>query len=111
MEMDKVITYSAIGVAGIVCLVFLLDLAAGNLRSAVGNGHFVYPGVGVPFVARRRDGARAPASQSQATRCLALYVAGLPGVGAVDPGVRMMRRGAAIVGDACHQSVDQAAPM
>lgn len=29
MEIDKVITYSAIGVAGIVCLVFLLDLAAG----------------------------------------------------------------------------------
>ena len=29
METDKVITYSAIGVAGIVCLIFLLDLAAG----------------------------------------------------------------------------------
>ncbi len=29
MEMEKVITYSAIGVAGIVCLVFLLDLTAG----------------------------------------------------------------------------------
>jgi len=29
METDKVITYSAIGVAGIVFLVFLLDLTAG----------------------------------------------------------------------------------
>jgi len=29
METEKIITYSAIGVAGIVCLVFLLDLAAG----------------------------------------------------------------------------------
>jgi threonine/homoserine/homoserine lactone efflux protein len=29
MELDKVITYSAIGVAGLVCLIFLLDLAAG----------------------------------------------------------------------------------
>ena len=29
METEKVITYSAIGVAGIVCLVFLLDLTAG----------------------------------------------------------------------------------
>ncbi len=29
METDKVITYSAIGVAGIVFLVFLLDLIAG----------------------------------------------------------------------------------
>ena len=29
METEKVITYSAIGVAGIVCLIFLLDLAAG----------------------------------------------------------------------------------
>jgi hypothetical protein len=29
METDKVITYSAIGVAGLVFLVFLLDLAAG----------------------------------------------------------------------------------
>ena len=29
METQKIITYSAIGVAGIVCLVFLLDLAVG----------------------------------------------------------------------------------
>jgi hypothetical protein len=29
METQKIVTYSAIGVAGIVCLVFLLDLAAG----------------------------------------------------------------------------------
>ena len=29
MEIDKIITYSAIGVAGLVCLIFLLDLAAG----------------------------------------------------------------------------------
>lgn len=29
METDKVITYGAIGVAGIVCLIFALDLAFG----------------------------------------------------------------------------------
>ena len=29
METEKVITYTAIGVAGIVCLVFVLDLAVG----------------------------------------------------------------------------------
>ena len=29
MEIDKIITYSAIGVAGLVILIFLLDLAAG----------------------------------------------------------------------------------
>jgi uncharacterized membrane protein len=29
METEKIITYSAIGVAGLVCLVFVLDLAAG----------------------------------------------------------------------------------
>jgi hypothetical protein len=29
MEIDKLITYTAIGVAGLVLLVFLLDLAAG----------------------------------------------------------------------------------
>jgi len=29
METEKIITYSAIGAAGLVCLVFLLDLAAG----------------------------------------------------------------------------------
>ena len=29
MEMEKLITYSAIAIAGIVCLVFVLDLAAG----------------------------------------------------------------------------------
>jgi hypothetical protein len=31
MEIDKIITYTAIGVAGIVFLVFLLDLTAGIL--------------------------------------------------------------------------------
>jgi hypothetical protein len=29
METEKVITYTALGVAGLVCLIFLLDLAAG----------------------------------------------------------------------------------
>ena len=29
MEIEKLITYSSIGVAALVCLVFLLDLAAG----------------------------------------------------------------------------------
>ncbi len=29
METEKVITYTAIGVAGLVCLIFLLDLVAG----------------------------------------------------------------------------------
>jgi threonine/homoserine/homoserine lactone efflux protein len=29
MEIDKLITYSSIGVAGLVLLIFLLDLAAG----------------------------------------------------------------------------------
>jgi threonine/homoserine/homoserine lactone efflux protein len=36
MELDKVITYAAIAVAGIVCLVFLLDLTAGIF----GERHF-----------------------------------------------------------------------
>ena len=36
MEIDKVITYSAIGVAGIVLLVFLLDLAAGIFGRQLG---------------------------------------------------------------------------
>jgi hypothetical protein len=29
MELDKIVTYSAIGMAGLVCLIFLLDLAFG----------------------------------------------------------------------------------
>jgi hypothetical protein len=29
MEIDKTMTYSAIGIAGLVCLIFLLDLTAG----------------------------------------------------------------------------------
>jgi hypothetical protein len=29
METEKVITYTALGVAGLVCLIFVLDLAAG----------------------------------------------------------------------------------
>ena len=36
MELDKVITYSAIGVAGIVLLIFLLDLAAGIFGRQLG---------------------------------------------------------------------------
>ena len=47
METQKIITYSAIGVAGIVCLVFLLDLAAGIFGRNVGNGHHVHPRVRV----------------------------------------------------------------
>ncbi|MFI5461055.1 MAG: hypothetical protein ACHRXM_37080 [Isosphaerales bacterium] len=54
METDKVITYTAIGVAGIVCLLFLLDLAAGILgRNSVamdvmfilGSGLLLWQGV------------------------------------------------------------------
>jgi len=54
METDKVITYTAIGVAGIVCLLFLLDLAAGIFgRSSVamdvmfilGSGFLLWQGV------------------------------------------------------------------
>ena len=60
METQKIITYSAIGVAGIVCLVFLLDLAAGIFGRNVGNGHHVHPRVGLPSLARGRDDARAP---------------------------------------------------
>ena len=40
MEIDKVITYSAIGVAGIVCLVFLLDLTAGIFGSGTSRWTF-----------------------------------------------------------------------
>ncbi len=29
METEKIITYSAIGAAGLVCLIFMLDLAVG----------------------------------------------------------------------------------
>jgi hypothetical protein len=29
MEINKIVTYSAIGIAGLVCLIFLLDLAFG----------------------------------------------------------------------------------
>ena len=60
MEIDKVITYSAIGVAGIVCLVFLLDLAAGIFGRPGRHGHSFHPGIGVPFVAGCRDRVGAP---------------------------------------------------
>jgi hypothetical protein len=53
METQKIITYSAIGVAGIVCLVFLLDLAAGifgrnigmDIMFNVGSGFLLWQGV------------------------------------------------------------------
>jgi hypothetical protein len=35
MEIEKIVTYSAIGVAGLICLIFLLDLTAGIF------GHYV----------------------------------------------------------------------
>ena len=53
METQKIITYSAIGVAGIVCLVFLLDLAAGifgrnigmDIMFILGSGFLLWQGV------------------------------------------------------------------
>ena len=53
MEIDKVLTYTATAVAGIVCLVFVLDLAAGVLgRNLVldilfilGAGFVIWQGV------------------------------------------------------------------
>jgi len=53
MEIDKVITYSAIGVAGIVCLMFLLDLTVGifgrnlgmDIMFLLGAGFLLWQGV------------------------------------------------------------------
>jgi hypothetical protein len=53
METQKIITYSAIGVAGIVCLVFLLDLAFGifnrnigmDVMFIIGSGFLLWQGV------------------------------------------------------------------
>jgi hypothetical protein len=53
MEIEKVITYTAIGVAAIVCLMFLLDLAAGifgrnvgmDIMFILGSGFLLWQGV------------------------------------------------------------------
>ena len=53
MEIEKVITYTAIGVAGIVCLLFLLDLTAGifgrnvamDIMFILGAGFLLWQGV------------------------------------------------------------------
>ena len=53
MEIEKVITYTAIGVAGIVCLLFLLDLTAGifgrnvamDIMFIVGSAFLLWQGV------------------------------------------------------------------
>jgi len=53
METDKVVTYSAIGVAALVCLIFLLDLTAGIFNRNVpmdilfiaGAGFLLWQGV------------------------------------------------------------------
>ncbi|MGO9462902.1 MAG: hypothetical protein ACLQIB_53360 [Isosphaeraceae bacterium] len=53
METDKVVTYSAIGVAALVCLIFLLDLTAGIFHRNVpmdilfiaGAGFLLWQGV------------------------------------------------------------------
>jgi hypothetical protein len=46
MEINKLITYGAIAVAGLICLVFLLDLAAGIFgRIVVMDVLFIIGGV------------------------------------------------------------------
>ncbi len=53
METEKIITYSAIGVAGLVALVFVLDLAAGifgrhvamDVLFIIGAGFLLWQGV------------------------------------------------------------------
>jgi hypothetical protein len=53
METEKVITYTAISVAGLVCLIFLLDLAAGifgrnvamDIMFILGAGFLLWQGV------------------------------------------------------------------
>ncbi len=53
METEKILTYSAIGVAGLVCLLFLLDLAAGifgrhvamDVLFIIGTGFLLWQGV------------------------------------------------------------------
>ena len=57
METEKLITYSAIGVAGLVCLVFLLDLAAGIFGRHIAMGRLVHHRLGILALARGRDGA------------------------------------------------------
>ena len=60
METQKIITYSAIGVAGIVCLVFLLDLAAGIFGRNIGMDIMFILGSALPALAGGGDDARAP---------------------------------------------------
>ena len=60
METQKIITYSAIGVAGIVCLVFLLDLAAGIFGRNIGMDIMFILGSAFLLVAGGRDHAGAP---------------------------------------------------
>ncbi len=53
MELDKILTFSAIGIAGVVTLVFLLDLAAGifgrhlamDICFILGAGFLLWQGV------------------------------------------------------------------
>jgi hypothetical protein len=53
METDKVITYTAIGVAGLVCLIFVLDLAFAifgrntgmDIMFIIGAGFLLWQGV------------------------------------------------------------------
>jgi hypothetical protein len=53
MQTEKIITYAAIGVAGLICLIFLLDLVAGifgrniamDILFILGGGFLLWQGV------------------------------------------------------------------
>ena len=68
METEKIITYSAIGVAGLVCLIFLLDLAAGIFGRHVAMDILFIIGIGILALARGRDGAGTALMRLQACR-------------------------------------------
>ena len=60
MQTEKLITYSAMGVAGMICLLFLLDLVAGIFgRNITMDILFILGGV-FPALAGSRDDFRAP---------------------------------------------------
>ena len=68
METQKIITYSAIGVAGIVCLVFLLDLAFAIFHRNIAMDIMFIIGSGLPSLAGRRDHSRAPLIAAELAR-------------------------------------------
>ena len=68
MQTEKIITYLAMGVASLICLLFLLDLVAGIFGRNIAMDILFILGGAVPALAGSRDDFRAPLTGVRSSR-------------------------------------------